>query len=261
MIKMVDKEYFENIIKHLSQGIECTLTQIHSSKQPNPRLIMSMEKDYAMFGMICFCYNRNIKEGKIDFYKAILCNKWLMENYVDYTEIIYPGRINAYSYPALFYGLLSGNMKIARERAELFGKYEDKEQGVHPYSRLLGFSLKYVILNDIQKANEWLDLLDKEKETRGMKQVVDGHGRAMRGLINLDGKELNKGLEKMLKTHVSRMKKEGNTLEQYFAYDSVALAMLAKDRGMNVTVEHDLLPVEYFLETSIEYDEIEREFF
>lgn len=252
---MINKEYLEAISNNFSREIERTLNQINACKQPDPRLIMSIGKDYAMYGMICFCDNR-IEEGKIDFYKALLCDKWLMENYVDYTEIIYPGRINAYSYPVLFYGILSGNMEIARERAELFGKYKNEEEGVYPYCRLLGFSLKYVILNDIPKANEWLDLLDKEKETRGMKEMVNGHGRAMRGLINLDEKEFNKGLEKMLKTHVSRMKKQGYTLEQYFAYDSVAFAMLAKARGINVTVEHELLPTEYFIETSIEYDEI-----
>ncbi len=256
-MEMIGKEYFETISNHLSHEIEGTLAQIHSSKELDPRLIMSIGKDYAMFGMICFCYHHNIEEGKINFYKALLCDKWLMEKYVNYSDIIFPERINAYSYPSLFYGILSGNMKITRGRAELFGKYEDEEEGVHPYSRLLGFSLKYVILNDMQKADEWLDLLDQEKGTRGMKQVVDGYGRAMRGLIHLDEKEFNYGLEKMLKTHVSRMKKEGNTLEQYFAYDSVALAMLAKDRGVNVTVKHDLLPEEYFLETRIEYDEIE----
>ncbi len=252
---MINKEYLEAILNNLSREIEGTLNQINVSKQPDPRLIMSIGEDYAMYGMVRFCDN-HIEEGKIAFYKALLCDKWLMENYVDYAEIIYPERINAYSYPILFYGILSGNMEITRERAELFGKYKNEEEGVHPYSRLLGFSLKYVILNDISKANEWLDLLDREKETRGMKEMVNGHGRAMRGLINLDEKEFNKGLEKMLKTNVSRMKKEGNTLEQYFAYDSVALAMLAKARGINVTVEHELLPTEYFIETSIEYNKI-----
>lgn len=255
MIEMINKEYLEAIINNLSRDIECNLNKINASEQPNPRLIMSISKDYAMYGMVCFCDN-HIEEGKIDFYKALLCDIWLMENYVDYTEIISPGRINAYSYPVLFYGILSGNMEITRQRAELFGKYDNEEKDVHPYSRLLGFSLKYVILNDVSKANEWLDILDNEKETRGMKELVNGHGRAMRGLINLDEKEFNKGLEKMLKTNVSRMKKEGYTLEQYFAYDSVALAMLAKARGINVTVEHELLPTEYFIETSIEYDEI-----
>ncbi len=40
------------------------------------------------------------------------------------------------------------------------------------------------------------------------------------------------------------------------AYDSVALAMIARDRGIQVTVEHNLLPEEYFVEANINYDEI-----
>ena len=78
----------------------------------------------------------------------------------------------------------------------------------------------------------------------------------MRGLINRNEEEFNAGLITMLKNHVGRMKKRGDTLEQYFAYDSVALAMLARNRGFNVMVKHDLLPEEYFTETIINYDEI-----
>ena len=38
----------------------------------------------------------------------------------------------------------------------------------------------------------------------------------MRGLINRNEEEFNAGLITMLKNHVGRMKKRGDTLEQYF---------------------------------------------
>ena len=70
-------------------------------------------------------------------------------------------------------------------------------------------------------------------------------------------REINKGLEFMLRHHVGRMKRDGRKKEQYFAYDSVALAMLAKERGINITVKHELLPEEYLEQTEIDYSAIE----
>ena len=52
-------------------------------------------------------------------------------------------------------------------------------------------------------------------------------------LVQGDEQDFNKGLEFMLNHHVSRMKRDGRKVEQYFAYDSVTLAMLAKERGVN----------------------------
>lgn len=46
-----------------------------------------------------------------------------------------------------------------------------------------------------------------------MKQYVEGHARAFRGLVQRDEDEINKGLEFMLKHHVSRMKRDGRKLE------------------------------------------------
>lgn len=58
-------------------------------------------------------------------------------------------------------------------------------------NKLPGYSLKYVILDDVQKANEWLDQLVQERDSRGMKQLFSGQGKAMRGLINRNEEEFN----------------------------------------------------------------------
>ena len=89
-----------------------------------------------------------------------------------------------------------------------------------------------------------------------MKQFVEGHARVYKGIIEQDAEEFNAGLSFMLRNHVARMKRNGNTLEQYFAYDSVALAMIAKDRGIEITVKHELLPMSYLEKTDIDYSEI-----
>lgn len=216
----------------------------------------SLEGNYYSLGTINFCYHNNIAEGKKFFYQASLCHEWTMEHYEEYQNNLEAESVTTYSYPKLYDAILSGNTEHRNKMAELFGRYAHLEQNEFLANKLLGYSLKYVILDDKQNANKWLDDLENAKSKRGMKQYVEGHGRAMRGLINYDEEEFNIGLKNMLKAHVARMKREGNTLEQFFAYDSVALAMIAKERGIKVTVKHELLPDEYFVETDINYNEI-----
>lgn len=60
----------------------------------------------------------------------------------------------------------------------------------------------------------------------------------------------------MLKHHIGRMRRDGSDLDVYFASSSVALAMLAKDRGINITVKHNLLCEEYLDEGEINYSEL-----
>ncbi|MDE5825483.1 MAG: immunity 49 family protein [Lachnospiraceae bacterium] len=81
--------------------------------------------------------------------------------------------------------------------------------------------------------------------------------RAYREIIERDEAKFDKGLEYMPKHHVARMRRNGNYLEKFFACDSVALAMLAKDRGMVITVKHDLLPMEYLENTNIDYSKLQ----
>ena len=140
--------------------------------------------------------------------------------------------------------------------AELFGSYKELEKNESLSNELLGYGLKYLILNDKEQAREYIEKLENCKSKKGMKQFVEGHARVYKGIIEQDTEEFNAGLSFMLRNHVARMKRNGNTLEQYFAYDSVALAMIAKDRGINITVEHELLPMSYLEKTDIDYSEI-----
>lgn len=76
------------------------------------------------------------------------------------------------------------------------------------------------------------------------------------GLVERDAELFNKGLTYILNHHVS----EVEDLEKYFSYDGVALAMLAMDRGIEITVEHELLPMEFLESTQIDYAGIENVF-
>ena len=253
----IDNSYFEQIEFEGTASVlesKCRLKKGISCK--NICEIEALEYNYETLAIVNLYYKHNIVEGKTLFYRASLCRECLIEHYDKYEKMISVENVTTYSYPTLYNGILSGNKEHMLKRAKLFGQYSHLEQNEFLPNKLLGYALKYVILNDAENANKWLDELQKVKDKRGMKQLASGHGTAMRGLINHNEEEFNGGLLTMLKNHVRRMKKEGDFLLEFFAYDSVALAMLAKDRGINVTVKHELLPDEYFLETNIDYDTI-----
>ena len=253
---MVEK-YFRSLeaskLKSQQEDKEALLQGI---TKENVYLVESLEYTYFSLGIISYCYHGNVELSKKYFYQATLCTEWNMEHYDEYKEKLYPELVTTYSYPSLYYAILSCNKEHRKKRAELFGKYAELEKNDYFSNILLGYSLKYVILNDKQMANQWLDELEKAKGKRGMKQFVEGHGNAMRGIINEDAELFQLGLKKMLSTYVARMKREGNELHQYFAYEAIALALLAKERNISIDIEHNLLPKEYLEETEIDYSKI-----
>ena len=221
-------------------------------------IVSAIESENINLGILELIYKKCVIESRKFFYKASKEREWF---YIEYSKKRYKidrEDVTTYVYETLYNAILSGCKEQTIRMAELFGSYAEEEKDDHCLANiLLGYALKYVILDDIEHAKEYIQKLEKNKSKRGMKQFVDGHTCAFRGLIERDEEEFNKGLEFMLRHHVSRMRRNGRKLEEYFAYDSVALAMLAKDRGMNITIKHELLPEEYLKEIDIDYSAIE----
>lgn len=42
----------------------------------------------------------------------------------------------------------------------------------------------------------------------------------------------------------------------HFAYDSIALAILARNQGLEITVKHELLPIEFLEDSLIDYKSV-----
>ena len=260
-MELTGREYFETIEKSRYEDIKLKEQMIKNGiSEKNVYVLRRLEFNYSALAIVQVCLHDNFKKAKEYYYIASLFRTWAIENYDKYKEQISVETVTTYSYLTLYYGILSGNFEHAKYRATLFGKYSDLETNEFEANKLLGYMLKYVILNDKENALAWSDKLNKLKDKRGMKQLVAGHGRAMRGLIEMDEKEFNAGVQTMLKNHVGRMKKSGDALEEFFAFDSVALVMLAKERGLQITVKHNLLPMEYLEHIEIDYKELKEKF-
>jgi len=246
------KELYSDRVEHLSKVEELLKKQGANI----PYIYMGMEFDRSTLGIVEYLLNNNITESKKNFYRSSLAREWTYEAYDSGEYKISKGYVTTYVYESLFYVILSGNKERAIYMANLFGGRPKEEKDDFYPSILLGYGLKYVILDDKENAYEYINKLEESKDKRGMKQYNKGYKRVYKGIIDRDEKEVNEGLLFMLKNHKARMKRNGNTLEQYFAYDSMALAMIAKDRNINLTINHELLPLEYLEPVNIEYDEL-----
>lgn len=265
MNKIINKGvYFMETIKldalynDYVESIEKYDSWIKEKKGDLARIISGQIPYNEFLGIIEMFYKRNIVNGRKCFYVASKMKEWEYNKFLQKTYNIYNEEVTTYSYEILYFAILSGNKKQRNIIANYLGSFEEEEkEECNLVNTLLGYSLKYVVLDDTDNAIKYINQLEENKSKRGMKQIAEGHARALKGLIERNEKEFNKGLEFMLKHHVARMKRDGRKLEQYFAFDSVALAMLAKEREINITVEHELLPKEYLEDTDIDYSSIE----
>lgn len=241
-------EYLDEVYMDCKQLLKEEIKSFATVKK-----VIALEESNGILGKIEMLYKKNIAEGRKCFYKASLAREWFYVEFPKKEYDIESYYVSTYAYESLYYAILGGSKEQAVHMAQLYGsiKVEDVQEFLPTV--LLGFGLKYVILDDLVHALEYVQKIDDNKRKRGMKQYSEGHARAYRGIIERDEAELNKGLEYMLKHHAARMRRNGNYLDEFFAYDSVALAMLAKDRGIAITVKHDLLPIEYLEDTRIDY--------
>lgn len=254
----MEQVQFGELYKNYLDSIE-KYNEWIKEKRGNLARIVNGQKAYNEFlAILEICYRRDVCKGKERYYTASKMQEWQYREYAKKQYDIYAEEITTYSFETLYDAILSGSREQMMLMANYLGSFEkEEEEECNLANTLLGYSLKYIVLDDENNAMKYINQLEENKAKRGMKQYAEGHARAFRGLAQRDELEFNRGLEFMLKHHVSRMKRDGRKIEQYFAYDSVALAMLARERGMNLTVKHELLPEGYLEESSIDYNTIE----
>lgn len=258
MENVEEKAYFEKLLEYNTEDLKENIEYIQNKKGNLKAIAYSMRNQLKELGIIEACYKKQYDRAKVYFYKASKIQEWFYKNFGNAEYNIPSGEITTYSFETLYYAVLSGCNEQMICMANYLGSFEEEEKmECNLANTLLGYALKYVVLDDVENAKEYIKQLEENKTKRGMKQYVEGHACAFEGLVLREEEKFNKGLEFMLKHHVSRMKRDGRKIEQYFAYDSVALAMLAKERGINIVVKHELLSEEYLQETDVDYSKIE----
>ena len=247
-----EKFFWETCIEELQEVYE----YIREKDENKANIMGELEFYNKSLGMLEWVFNNNLIEARKRFYIASMAREWYYMVFPTGKYEFSSMEVRTYAFESLFYAVLSGNKEWAIHMAELFGSYKELETQEHLANELLGYGLKYVILDDVERAKEYIQRIEASKNKKGMKQYSSGYARAYRGIVERNAEEFNAGLLFMLNNHAARMKRDGRGFDGRFAYDSVALAMIAKDRGIDITVEHELLPMSYLEKTDIDYSEI-----
>ncbi|MHC1686062.1 MAG: Imm49 family immunity protein [Clostridiaceae bacterium] len=255
-MKLEKDEYLKSLYEDRIESINESRMLIEKNLGNTPGIYEGMKFARNVLGILEYLLNNNVVESKKNFYRSTLVSEWIYNEYDKGKYKIRSGLVTTYGFESLFYAVLSGNKERAIHMANLFGGRPEEEKDDFFSNILLGYGFKYVILDDKENAYDYINKLEESKDKRGMKQYNNGYKRVYKGIIDRDEKELNEGLLFMLKNHKARMKRNGNTLEQYFAYDSLALAMIAKDRGINIEINHELLPLEFLEPVDIDYSKL-----
>lgn len=147
-----------------------------------PYIVSAIESENINLGVLELIYKNCLLEGRKFFYKASKAREWF---YIEYPKKEYKidrTDVTTYAYETLYNAIISGCKEQAIHMAELFGSFYEEEKEDYCLSNiLLGYALKYVILNDVEHARECFRKLEESKSKRSMKQFVYGHTRAFRG--------------------------------------------------------------------------------
>lgn len=145
-----------------------------------------------------------------------------------------------------FYALIANDYSLAKELATIFQ--------THPKGPLMDpevcdfcFGLKYTLLDEDQQA---LAILKPRLEKYLKKPPKGGYKRnyhtlttALMGILQKDDEPFNEGLAMQLKFYKGQIPSEyKNTDEEFICDKAVALANLGLHRGLNLTIENDLIP-------------------
>lgn len=167
---------------------------------------------------------------------------------VDWSDVNETAAIGGFNW-----SLMGANFTVARDLAYW---YQDRPDGrkMEPCVNRYVFAYKYILLGEAEKAEALLRETIDEYQVKPPRTTGDMNyytlSLAMQGIAIKDEDMFNKGLD----LHLDFYKKVAIPSEDYWdtalesiCDDVVALANLALDAGLNVTIENDLLPTDFLI--------------
>ena len=145
-----------------------------------------------------------------------------------------------------FYALIANDYSLATELATIFQTHP-KGPFMDPEVCDFCFGLKYTLLTEDQQA---LSILKPRLEKYLKKPPKGGYKRnyhtlttALMGILKKEDGQFNEGLAMQLKFYKGQIPSEYKNMSYEFVCDdATALANLGLHRGLNLTLENDLIP-------------------
>jgi hypothetical protein len=256
-----DKEQIEHWLKvsrdDLQQSREDTESGFYErEKVPRQSVYTGIALSHATIGRALFLNGDPVDVARGAFAKAARCILKSFTMAYDPTDDEYQDWrvgwhcvIETIFIRGMNYALMSADFDLAKELAGWWRDRGGEKEPMDPPINRYTWALKYVVLGDTGKA--WNDYLRISMEDFGKKPPKGYNWRsnyftlstALAGIALGDADTFNDGLKMQLDFYRSTANGESkNTDEEFICDHAVALANLGLHRGLNVTVQHELLP-------------------
>lgn len=157
----------------------------------------------------------------------------------------------------LFSAIISKDFRWAKKCSNILYNLSDydKRPGGQPYD-FISYILKAWLNDDANLLTENIERLKKFRAQKTCKMLFRYIIDIILAINEKDENELNRQLEELSKAY-KKMVSHFSEEKKYFNHDAVALAIMAKKMGMNVTINTPVIPAELLEITEINYESLE----
>lgn len=240
-------QYLENfpvIYEEIKQSVNNKINKIQS-KNVNPNFIDRycdmLANDYCTIGIGEICLNNNIIAAKKNFYLAGKLQEMLLQKYDNKEMKISPSFVTMNKFNRLLLAIISDSIELTTSLSGLMGgRIKEEKDYDHPFNYNVGYTLKYIIQNENEKAINYIDDLKKlkdQKEVFPYKSYII----VLNSILEGDNRNLNTGLNLLIEDH----KKNDifkDTADELISIPAIGLSKLAELKGLKVNINDDLLP-------------------
>lgn len=250
---------FPEIFQERQEGLQKIIDKLKAnSVKPNfvDSYVDLLASDYRCIGIGEWLLHADPVAAKKNFYLAAKIQEFLFQKYDDKSLLISPSFVVMSSYLKVLMAIISDSRKLINSLAILIGNRlkEEKEEG-HPFADNVGYALKYLLLNDDEKAKSHIDALLNMEHNKNLKLRI-GYGRVLKGILAADEKTVDEGLKVMIDGYKKDADYKGSP-EEFFSIPVLAFAKLAIRRGIKVYINDPIAPKELLTTHEIEYPVID----
>ncbi|OOE12566.1 hypothetical protein [Fictibacillus arsenicus] len=248
---------FPVIFLEHKQGINNKISKI-KSKNVNPNFIDRyydmLANDYCVIGIGEICLNNDILAAKKNFYLAGKIQEILFQKY-DNKEMKISSSFVSVSmnkYNRLLLAILSDSEELTFSVSHLLGgrTKEETEHG-HPFINNVGYTIKYIALNEDKKAMEYIENFKKIKYQKKVKPY-ENYIQVLNGIVERDESVVNEGLNLLIEEH-----KKNHTINELISITALGLGKLAESKGIKVNINDQIAPYSVLKRDNINFPNLD----
>ncbi|MBH8605419.1 hypothetical protein [Thermoactinomyces sp. CICC 10522] len=164
------------------------------------------------------------------------------------------------NFEGLYSALISQHPELIVSLAHLLGWRGEEEDfkinDLNPENGHLGYAMKYIILQEDNKARAHLEALSHFQLHRFQKVDMEQRMAVLEGILDQDQEKVHDGLKQILRRHKKRIKQAG-ILGKFYANAVAGLGWLAQYRGIKIEINDKLCPKKIFEYHEFPYPELE----